>query len=299
MCPAPAGCVPVHNPDFEFDAHGTAYQYQPVTSWVSVSGSGVVVAQNGNAPWGSLDSGNGAYYLVLQNRGSGVQQQISNLAPGATYGVTFLAAERPGYGTNERMQVFVNNQPLVPVGNDSSLVTNGTLIDPPDTAFVPYVAHFVAAASGRNLLSFENASPNSTEDRSVFLDAVQVCLVSAAAATSTSTTTTVAISTTAAAANTSTNTRSSPPAATSSSKGASIAAALLAVACVGLIAVVVRMRNNNSSNSNDNGGGGGGKAPKKKSTKSGYKGLSIKGDAVANETEFDDEYEMDHVDTDA
>jgi len=59
------------------------------------------------------------------------------------------------------------------------------------------------------------------------------------------------------------------------------------------------MRNNNSSNSNNNGGGGGGKAPKKKSTKSGYKGLSIKGDAVANETEFDDEYEMDHAGTDA
>ena len=52
----------MHNPDFELDAHGTAYQYTEVQSWPSVSyasGSGVVVAQNGNAPWGGLDSGNG------------------------------------------------------------------------------------------------------------------------------------------------------------------------------------------------------------------------------------------------
>jgi hypothetical protein len=73
----------------------------------------------------------------MQNRGSGVQQQLTGLTPGATYTVMFLAAERPGYGTNERMQVFMNNQVLIPVGSNASMVTNGNMIDPPETAFVP------------------------------------------------------------------------------------------------------------------------------------------------------------------
>jgi hypothetical protein len=169
VCPAPPGCISVHNPDFEHDAPGVGYSYQSVLGWVSVTSNGIVLVANGNSAWGGLDSGNGAYYLVMQRTGSGVQQQVTGLAPGVTYNISFLAAERPGYGTNERLVVLVNNQPLS-IG--ASAVRE---VDPTATGFRRYSATFVAAASGRNLVSFENTSPNSTQDRSVFLDGVQIC----------------------------------------------------------------------------------------------------------------------------
>lgn len=171
ICPAPPGCVAIHNPNFEMDAHGTAYRYQQVTGWVSVTTGGLVVAQNNNTAWGRVDSGNGAYYLVMQRTGSGVQQQLPTLQAGHTYNVSFLAAERPGYGMNERLQVFMNNAPLS-VGHSGQ-----PQIDPIAGVFSGYWATFTASASGRNLLSFENTSPDPSQDSSVFLDAVQVCSV--------------------------------------------------------------------------------------------------------------------------
>lgn len=59
ICPIPTPCVPVANGDFELDATDVAYVYRQPTGWDRV-GTGTVVAQNGNGPWGGLSSGNGA-----------------------------------------------------------------------------------------------------------------------------------------------------------------------------------------------------------------------------------------------
>ena len=74
--------------------------------------AGIVIAANGNTPWGSLDSGVGGYYCVLQRRGSAIWQTVPVTA-GLIYSLSFLAAERPGYGQSERMSVAVDGTALV------------------------------------------------------------------------------------------------------------------------------------------------------------------------------------------
>lgn len=51
----------------------------------------------GNIPWGGLNSGSGAYYMVLRGTGASIQQVVTGLTPVGTYTLSFLAAERPGY----------------------------------------------------------------------------------------------------------------------------------------------------------------------------------------------------------
>ena len=102
ICAVPASCVAVNNGDFEMNPHGANYQYIIPAGW-SRDRTNSVIALNGNGPWGGLNSGNGAYYVVLQGVGAQISQVITGLTQGTQYQVSFLAAERPGYVMAHRL----------------------------------------------------------------------------------------------------------------------------------------------------------------------------------------------------
>ena len=135
------------------DARG--YQYMKPTSWKS---SKTIVVTNGNTPWGGLESGHGNYFLSLQGAGSYVEQEFTELSPGQSYEIRFLAAHRPGYGDDEQLKVLVNGLEVWETAH-------------PSGSFVRYTTTFVAPGTTAKI-RFENDSPEG--DRSVFVDDVHV-----------------------------------------------------------------------------------------------------------------------------
>eukprot|EP00961_Rhodomonas_salina_P149409 2011147-Rhodomonas_salina.1 len=95
----------VANPSFEDDPHSYDYLYVEAgpSGWEvrdggddGTSGSkGYVIAKNGNAPWGGLNSGDGNFYLVLQRQRWQVKQTLEGLTAGEWYRVKFSASARP------------------------------------------------------------------------------------------------------------------------------------------------------------------------------------------------------------
>jgi hypothetical protein len=65
----------------------------------------VVLAANGNRPWGGLNSLMGKQYLVLQGRGTYAEQTLHNLKRGNVYELRLRYANRPGYGNDERLLI--------------------------------------------------------------------------------------------------------------------------------------------------------------------------------------------------
>lgn len=161
VCMVTPQCVALVNPGFEVDAHGAAFSYRNVTGWTRTGR--LIVAQNGNAPWGGLNSGSGAYYLAMQVSGSGATQTLMGLVPG-TYSISFLAAERPDRGIDEYLSLTVNDQMIVKDLN-------------PYGEFRDHTATFMVDSTGKAVITFNNTSPAASGDRTVFIDNVRVCFV--------------------------------------------------------------------------------------------------------------------------
>jgi hypothetical protein len=101
--------------------------------------SGIVVANHGNTPWGELNgtmNGGGTHYAILQMGGTYINQTIGGLSPGKRYVLSFMSANRPGYGDGqENLAVTVDGSPLP-----------GGVFQPPDTSFTSYSLTFTAWA---------------------------------------------------------------------------------------------------------------------------------------------------------
>eukprot|EP01043_Picozoa_sp_COSAG02_P074289 COSAG02_NODE_14809_length_1234_cov_1.156828_2_plen_282_part_01 len=120
-----------------------------------------MVVPSGNPNWGGNTAPDGSYYVVLQNRGSYVEQTVGGLRPGYAYSVQFWVTERTGRygnGNDETMRVVV----------DGVAVTES--LNPPAT-FTQMTAVFVASTDSA-VVRFENDSPDGSY--SIFLDGVSV-----------------------------------------------------------------------------------------------------------------------------
>eukprot|EP00041_Stephanoeca_diplocostata_P010109 m.160445 g.160445 ORF g.160445 m.160445 type:complete len:488 (+) comp18025_c0_seq1:60-1523(+) len=161
LCSVPL-CPVVDNGGFEADAHGgTHVVVSSVTGWAlnSPTASSFIVAANGNIPWGGLNSGAGAYYMVIRGTGANIQQVMTGLVPGGTYTLSFLAAERPGYTSAEELTVVVNGNTLDQLN--------------PYGYFERHAYTFNATTGGQATLRFVNTGP--AGDQAVFVDDVRVC----------------------------------------------------------------------------------------------------------------------------
>ena len=76
----------------------------------STWGSGwVILAGNGNEPWGGLDSHMGRQYIALQGAGTYIYQQLRGLRRGTVYEVRLRMANRPGYSDEESVVIKIDN----------------------------------------------------------------------------------------------------------------------------------------------------------------------------------------------
>lgn len=173
---ATTDCMGGHDSSFRGDDHCQyKYFYPPIsefchancqiTGWTlgeadtAVAGAHVVLAENGNTPWGGLDSHMGRQFLVLQKRGSYIQQTLFGLQRGSVYEVRLRMANRPGYGDEESVVIKLDNHVI------------GESSHPPDD-FVEFGIAFTARTS-QPVLRIENDTP-SDEDTSLFIDEVTV-----------------------------------------------------------------------------------------------------------------------------
>ena len=101
----------------------------------------------------------GKQFLVLQGRGTYVEQTLYNLQRGNVYEMRLRMANRPGYGDDERLLVKMDNHLIGESGH------------PPDD-FGEYGVAFTAR-SDSSVLHIENDTPNG-HDSSVFIDQVTV-----------------------------------------------------------------------------------------------------------------------------
>ena len=143
----------------------------------NVWGSGwVIIAENGNEPWGSLDSHMGSQYAVLQGAGTYMFQQLRGLQRGSVYEVRLRMANRPGYSDDESVVIKVDNHVI---GESSH----------PSDDFSEFGVAFTAR-SNNPVLRIENDSPSAedsdtcNEDCSVFIDEVSVTPIQLGAAVS-------------------------------------------------------------------------------------------------------------------
>ena len=149
----------VTNGDFSADviANNPGYVYMNPEGWEDSTG-GIVVVQNGNGPWGGLDSGGGTHFISIQGSGATLKQTMTGLTPGTTYNVNFLVTHRPNYGNDETMSVTVDGVAIYETNH-------------PEDGFNPVVASFTAYAETHEI-AFVNDSPGG--DKSVFVDEVSV-----------------------------------------------------------------------------------------------------------------------------
>ena len=123
------------------------------TDQKSKQGAHVVLAANGNRPWGGLNSRMGKQFLVLQGRGTYVEQTLNNLQRGNVYELRLRMANRPGYGDNERLLVKMDNHLIGESGH------------PPDD-FGEYGVAFTAR-SDSSVLHIENDTPDGRDSASL------------------------------------------------------------------------------------------------------------------------------------
>lgn len=77
------------------------------TKWTCANGN-CFTALNGNRAFQPSDTPRGLPFIGLFCRGHEASRKFTGLVPGKTYTVSFLAAERKGYGSTERMTVRAN-----------------------------------------------------------------------------------------------------------------------------------------------------------------------------------------------
>lgn len=127
----------------------------------------IALAENGNTPWGGLDSHMGRQYLVLEGGGTFVQQTLFGLQRGSVYEVRLRMANRPGYGDEESVVIKMDNHVI------------GESSHPPDD-FAEFGIAFTARSS-QSVLRIENDTP-SDDDTALFIDEVTVTPVRLGAA---------------------------------------------------------------------------------------------------------------------
>ena len=102
----------VGNPGFELNAINQTFvadQYAPLmdlVNWEQTDTTRAHIIRQGSSAWGGLNSGDGGFYVSLQNVGQ-IQQRLTGLIPGRSYRFSFLCAERPGYGVSEEVVATV------------------------------------------------------------------------------------------------------------------------------------------------------------------------------------------------
>eukprot|EP01052_Picozoa_sp_SAG31_P005848 SAG31_NODE_263_length_18841_cov_17.270996_16_plen_310_part_00 len=106
----------------------------------------VALAENGNAPWGGLDSHMGTQYLVLEGSGAYIQQTVHGLSRGQVYELRLRMANRPGYGDDETLVIKMDNH-IIGESNH------------PTDDFSEYGVAFTARGSTA-VLQIENDTPN-------------------------------------------------------------------------------------------------------------------------------------------
>jgi hypothetical protein len=161
------------NPGFETPSVGAAaFEYSPAGSGWTFSAesgaNGAGITANGSA----FNSGNpnapqGVQVAFLQGSGS-ISQTFTGLASGASYQVSFYAAQRNniyGQQLGQTWQVLV----------DGAVV--GTFAPPEaDQSYALYTANFTATASASHTLEFLGTDTNGG-DNTVFIDSVAVAQV--------------------------------------------------------------------------------------------------------------------------
>ena len=142
-----------------FLADGVPAQWSGMAPIQNVSG--VVVALHGNSPWGQLNgalNGGGTYYVILQMRGTYINQTIGGLSPGKRYVLSFTSANRPGYGNGqENLAVTVDGRPLP-----------GGVFQPPETSFTSFSLTFTAWGTSA-VIAFANTRCACAEEPVLFL----------------------------------------------------------------------------------------------------------------------------------
>ena len=69
----------------------------------------MVLIRNANQPWGGLVTMNhGQQFVALQGTGAAISQTITGLVHGNVYEIRVLAANRPGYGSDETVVIKVD-----------------------------------------------------------------------------------------------------------------------------------------------------------------------------------------------
>ncbi|HEY1786822.1 MAG TPA: DUF642 domain-containing protein [Verrucomicrobiae bacterium] len=153
--------VTVPNLGFEAPSLGSGnYQYNPSGgSWTfsgaSPNGSGIVA--NGSA-FNNPNAPEGVQAAFVQENGT-ISQSISGLTSGATYLVTFEAAERPGNA--QTWNATVNGTVIASFNPGSS-----------GTSYASYTATFTATASSETLAFV--GTDTAGGDNTIFIDDVQV-----------------------------------------------------------------------------------------------------------------------------
>eukprot|EP00040_Diaphanoeca_grandis_P005626 m.33763 g.33763 ORF g.33763 m.33763 type:complete len:486 (+) comp16867_c1_seq1:93-1550(+) len=177
VCKMPPMCQELTNGDFELDENLTlkldSYAVETTPqNWTS-NGRIHIVRQYTGA-WGNLNSGSGAFYVSIQYGGSKIMQTITGLTPGSQYTLKYLAAERPGYGTAERVKVTVST--------GSATVSD---VVNPYAQFVEHELTFLADAGPAQVM-FENTQ-TTPGDMAVFVDDIRICEMPATSTTATTT----------------------------------------------------------------------------------------------------------------
>ena len=167
-----ASVTPGFIANFGFEAPAiSTYQYNPTggawtfTPLSGTSGSGIT-ANSSAFTSGNTNAPQGTQVAFLQGTGS-ILQAVSGLIAGATYQVTFAAAQR-------------NNIYGAQTGQSWQVQVGGTVIaaySPPESAqtYLDYSATFTAPVTGSSTLKFVGTDKNGG-DNTVFIDNVRLAL---------------------------------------------------------------------------------------------------------------------------
>eukprot|EP00037_Helgoeca_nana_P010721 m.94574 g.94574 ORF g.94574 m.94574 type:complete len:333 (-) comp20375_c3_seq1:473-1471(-) len=160
----------VVNGGFELNTIAGGFARVIPTGWTRPGLGGIVIVRQNTTDWGGLDSGSGLFYVGIQSPDTELTQSIVGLSVGSPYTLRIKMAERPGFGTTERITVTMGG------------VTILANIDP-STAFVEHTVAFQATATTATL-QIRNTTPrDGTSDFTVFVDDVSICAAPTAAPT--------------------------------------------------------------------------------------------------------------------
>eukprot|EP00854_Cymbomonas_tetramitiformis_P020055 gene20055-24010_t len=158
----------MRNGNFEAnsDISGWSYMAGPesITGWRGF-GSRVLI-ENGEKgiDWGALDSGDGKYYVGIQDANDFLKQTVTGLSPVGTYTLSFLYAARP---TEIRCETCES-------GGRLALIIEGNIVwqtHPSQTSFQSHELTFTATTPAVTIM-FNNTSLEG--DRAVFIDKVVI-----------------------------------------------------------------------------------------------------------------------------